>query len=252
MRPSALPNLLRAAQRNADRGFADARLFEVGSAYLSDAEEGQRRAVAAVWQARPRRSWRNEAPSDLFAVKSDCLRTLEAVGAPVESLRLCPPEAPWQHPGRGGVLKLGQKPIAWFGDVHPAILRALAVEGPALAFEIDLDALPAPRAKSSKAKPALALAELMPLTRDFAFVVSEEVPAGDLVRAAAGSDKALIADVNLFDVYRGPGVEAGKKSLAIEVTLQPRDKTLTDKDIEALSAKLVAAVGAATGGVLRG
>lgn len=252
MRPSALPNLLRAAQRNLDRGFADARLFEVGSAYLSDAENGQRRAVAAVWQPRPRRSWRAEAPADLFSVKSDCLRTLEAVGAPVDSLRLGPPEAVWLHPGRGGVLALGQKPVAWFGEVHPAILRALDVEGPALAFEIDLDALPSPRAKGSKAKPALTLSELMPLTRDFAFVVEETVAAGDLVRAAAGADKALIAEVTLFDVYRGPGVEAGKKSLAIEVTLQPREKTLTEKDIEAFSARLVAAVGKATGGTLRG
>jgi len=252
MRPSALPNLLRAAQKNLDRGFADARLFEVGSAYLTDAEDGQRRAVAAVWQARPRRSWRAQAPADLYEVKSDCLRVLEAVGAPVESLRLSAPEAPWQHPGRGGVLKLGPKPVAWFGDVHPAILRALDVEGPALAFEIDLDALPAPRAKGSKAKPPLSASELMPLTRDFAFLVAETVAAGDLVRAAYSADKALIADVNVFDVYRGQGVAAGQKSLAIEVTLAPRDKTLTDKDIEAFSAKLVAAVAKATGGSLRG
>lgn len=252
MRPTALPHLLRAAQKNADRGFADAKLFEVGSAYLSDAEDGQRRAVAAVWQARPKRSWRPQAPADLFEIKGDCLRALEAVGAPVESLRLAAPEAPWQHPGRGGVLKLGPKSVAWFGEVHPAVLRALDVEGPALAFEIDLDALPAPRAKGSKAKPPLARSELMPLTRDFAFLVDEGVAAGELVRAAFGADKALIADVTLFDVYRGAGVGPGQKSLAIEVTLQPREKTLTDKDIEAFSAKLVGAVLKATGATLRG
>ncbi len=252
MRPSALPNLARAAQRNLDRGFGNAKLFEIGPAYASAEESGQRRTVAAVWQMRPQRAWRSEASADIFTVKSDCLRALEAVGAPLASLSLSPPTASWHHPGRGAVLRLGTKPIAWFGEIHPAALRALEIEGPILAFEINLDALPAPRAKGNRARPLLNASELMPLTRDYAFVVDEALAGGDIVRAALGADKVLIADVLLFDVYRGAGVPADKKSVAIEVTLQPRDKTLTEAEIEAFSARLIAAVAKATGAVLRG
>lgn len=252
MRPSALPNLLRAAQRNLERGFGGAKLFEIGPAYRTAKEDGQRRTIAAVWQARPRRSWRAAPLDDVFAIKADCVRVLEAVGAPVASLSLAPPGAAWHHPGRGGVLKLGTKPVAWFGEIHPAALRALDVEGLVLALEIDLDALPGPRAKAGRARPPLNASALMPLTRDYAFVIPETIAAGDLVRAAFGADKALIADVQVFDVYRGAGVAEGKKSLAIEVTLQPRDKTLNEADLAAFSARLVAAVAKATGGALRG
>ena len=156
------------------------------------------------------------------------------------------------HPGRSGVLKLGAKPVAWFGELHPRALAALDVEGPLFAFEVYVDALPTPRAKATRARPPLERAALMPLSRDFAFVVDEGAAAADLVRAAYGADKALISDVALFDVYRGPGVPDGKKSIALEVSLQPREKTLTDAEIEATSAKIVAAVGKATGAVLRG
>ena len=147
---------------------------------------------------------------------------------------------------------MGPKALACFGEIHPGILHALGVDGPVLAFEIYVDDIPAPRAKPTRAKPPLALSELMPLTRDFAFIVDDGVAAADLVRAALGADKALIADVSLFDVYRGERMAAGKKSLAIEVTLQPREKTLTEADIEAASAKIVSAVMKATGGTLRG
>lgn len=252
MRPSALPNLLRAAQRNLQRGFGDAKLFEIGPAYLDASETGQRCQVAGVWQARPRRHWAGRRDGDLFDVKADCLCALEAVGAPIASLQLGPARASWHHPGRGGIFKLGAKPLAWFGEIHPSTLRALDVDGPVLAFEIDLDALPTPRAKGGRARPPILLSELMPLSRDYAFVVDENLAAGDLVRAALGADKALIADVLVFDVYRGAGLAPGKKSLAIEIVLQPREKTLTEADLEAFSARLVAAVGKATGGTLRG
>jgi phenylalanyl-tRNA synthetase beta chain len=246
MRPTALPNLLRAAQKNLDRGFPDARLFEAGPAY---AEGEQKRTVTAVWQPRPPRHWRASETPDVFAAKQDCLRVLEAMSAPLASLQAGPPVDGWWHPGRAGALKLGAKVVAAFGELHPNTLAQLDVEGPALAFEIWIDALPAPRAR--RAKPPLELSALMPLSRDFAFVVDDKIAAGDLVRAAIGADKQLIADVSLFDLYRGPGVPDGKKSLAIEVRLQPREKTLTEDEIAAVSAKIVNAVAKATGGTLR-
>jgi phenylalanyl-tRNA synthetase beta chain len=250
MRPSALPNLLRAAQRNLDRGHGDAKLFECGPAFSGAREADQRRTVAAVWQPQAKRHWQGVRTPDLFDVKRDCLLALEAIGAP-SALQSGPASDAWWHPGKAGVLRLGAKTVAAFGEFHPRTLGELGVEGPALGFEIWLDALPAPRAKGTRAKPALALVDLMPLRRDFAFLVEEGTPAADLVRAAAGADKTLIADVALFDVYRGPGVPDGKKSLAIEVTLQPTEKTLNDADIEALSQKVIAAAAKSLGASLR-
>jgi phenylalanyl-tRNA synthetase beta chain len=256
MRPSALPLLLTAAQQNANRGFDDARLFEAGPIYLDDSESGQQRTLAAVWRARPPRHWRAAPQPDIFDVKRDALTVLEAVGAPVASLQTSSDVPAHWRPGRAGALKLGPKTLANFGEIHPRALAALDVEAPALAFEIFLDALPPPRAakdgRGGRSKPPLEKLDLMPLTRDFAFIVDDATPAADVVRAAYGADKALIADVSLFDVYRGERMTAGKKSLAIEVTLQPREKTLTESEIEAVSAKVVSAVMKATGGTLRG
>jgi phenylalanyl-tRNA synthetase beta chain len=252
MRPSALPNLLVAAQKNADRGFDDARLFETGPIYRDDTDAGQERTIAAVWRARPPRHWRAAHQPDIFDMKRDVLSVLEAIGAPVALLQPSNDVAAHWRPGKAGALRLGNKTMAVFGEIHPRALKTLDVEAPALAFEIFVDALPAPRAKSGRAKPPLEKLDLMPLTRDFAFIVDDSVAAADLVRAALSADKALIADVSLFDVYRGERMAAGKKSLAIEVTLQPREKTLTDSDIEAVSAKIVSAVMKATGGTLRG
>lgn len=256
MRPTALPQLLAAAQRNADRGFDDARLFEAGPAYSNTSDAGQQRTLAAVWRARPPRHWRAAPQPDIFDVKRDVLFILEAIGAPVASLQTFSDAPAHWRPGRTGVLKLGPKVIAYYGEIHPRALKAINVEAPALAFEVFLDALPAPRAVKKegggRTKPPLEKLDLQPLTRDFAFIVDDGVSAQDVVRAAIGADKALITDVNLFDVYRGERMQPGKKSLAVEVTLQPRDKTLTDADIEATSAKIVSAVMKATGGTLRG
>ncbi len=251
MRPTALPQLLTAAQRNADRGFADARLFEAGPAYANTNDNGQQRTLAAVWQPRPPRHWRAHHQPDIFDVKRDVLTILEAIGTPVASLQTFTDAPAHWRPGRTGALKLGPKVIAYYGEIHPRALKAIGVEAPAFAFEIFLDAIPAPRAKG-RTKPPLEKFDLQPLTRDFAFIVDDGVTAQDVVRAAIGADKQLITDVNLFDVYRGERMSAGKKSLAIEVTLQPKEKTLTDADIEAASAKIVSAVMKATGGTLRG
>jgi phenylalanyl-tRNA synthetase beta chain len=251
MRPSALPLLLVAAQQNANRGFDDARLFEAGPAYANTTLEGQQRTIAAVWRARPPRHWRAAPQPDIFDVKRDVLTVLEAIGAPVSALQTAGEAPAHWRPGRTGALKLGPKIVAYFGEIHPRALKAIDVEAPMLAFEIFLDALPPPRAKG-RSKPPLEKLDLQPLTRDFAFIVDDGIAAADLVRAAFGADKQLIADVALFDVYRGERMAAGKKSLAIEVTLQPRDKTLTDADIEAAAGKIVSAVMKATGGTLRG
>ena len=251
MRPTALPQLLVAAQRNADRGFDDARLFEAGPAYANTNDSGQQRTLTAVWRARPPRHWRAAPQPDIFDVKRDVLSVLEALGAPVASLQTSNEVPAHWRPGRTGALKLGPKVVAYYGEIHPRALKAINVEAPALAFEIFLDALPAPRAKG-RTKAPLEKLDLQPLTRDFAFIVDDGTPAADVVRAALGADKQLITDVNLFDVYRGERMSAGKKSLAIEVTLQPREKTLTDADIEAATAKIVSAVMKATGGTLRG
>ena len=251
MRPSALPQLLVAAQKNANRGFDDARLFEAGPISGDTTDAVQQRPLAAVWRARPPLHWRAAPAPDIFDIKRDCLMVLDALGAPVASLQTYSDAPAHWRPGRTGVLKLGPKVIAYYGEIHPRALKAIDVEAPALAFEIFLDALPPPRAKG-RSKPPLEKLDLQPLSRDFAFVVDDGVAAADVVRAAFGADKQLIADVSLFDVYRGDRMQPGKKSLAIEITLQPREKTLTDTDIEAVSAKVVSAVMKATGGTLRG
>jgi len=160
--------------------------------------------------------------------------------------------SPWWHPGRSARLQLGPKTvIAEFGELHPATLKRLDVEGPMLGFEINLDVLPEPKRKATKTKSAFSPSSLMPLSRDFAFLVDEVVPAGDLVRPVLAADKTLITEVRVFDVYKGHGVPEGQKSVALEVMIQPTDRTLTDADIEALSQRIVAAAAKAVGARLR-
>ncbi|WP_292024391.1 MULTISPECIES: phenylalanine--tRNA ligase subunit beta [unclassified Brevundimonas] len=244
MRPSALPNLIQAAARNAARGFADAALFEIGPIYLGDGPKDQRTVIAGLVAPHAARHWEGAGETPLFALKGDLTAVLEEIGAPVASLQLVQGQnRDWWHPGRSARLQLGPKNVmVEFGELHPRILKALDADGPMLAFEIVLDNVPEPRGKAGKARGSADLSAFMPLTRDFAFVVEDAKPAGDLVRAASSADKALIADVRVFDVYRGKGVDEGFKSVALEVVLQPRDATLTDAEIEALTAKVVAAV----------
>lgn len=253
MRPSALPNLIQAAARNAARGFADAALFEIGPIYLGDGPGDQRTVIAALVAPHAARHWAGAGEDALFALKADLTALLEEIGAPVVSLQLVQGQnRDWWHPGRSARLQLGPKNImVEFGELHPRVLKALDADGPILGFEILLDAVPEPRGKSGKARGSADLSAFMPLTRDFAFVVEDAKPVGDLVRAATGADKALIADVRVFDVYRGKGVDEGFKSVALEVVIQPRDATLTEAEIEALTAKVVAAV-EKQGGKLRG
>jgi phenylalanyl-tRNA synthetase beta chain len=251
MRPSALPNLIEAAARNARHGFADAALFEVGPVFLGDEPQDQRTVVAALVAPHAPRSWAGGAHDPLFALKGDLTSLLEELGAP--SLQVAQGQtSPWWRPGRSARLQLGPKTvIAEFGELHPRVLKALDAEAPMLAFELTLDAIPEPKKKPTKTRPALSLSPLMPLTRDFAFVVDQATPAGELVRPILGVDKALIAGARVFDVYQGKGVPEGCKSVAVEVTIQPVEKTLTDTEIEALSGRIVAAAEKAVGATLR-
>ncbi|MFZ5618677.1 MAG: phenylalanine--tRNA ligase subunit beta [Pseudomonadota bacterium] len=253
MRPSMLPNLIAALQRNADRGRDDLALFEVAPVYASDRPEGQQTVAGGARLSNPKRHWsKSERAADVFTVKADAIAALEAAGAKVDQLQTTADAPNWYHPGRSGVLRLGPKlSLAHFGEIHPRVLKAMDVEGPVYAFEVFLDAVPAAKAKTTKTKPALDASELLPVKRDFAFAVDENITAEALMKAVRSAEKKLIADVGLFDVYQGKGVEGGKKSLAVEVTLQPREKTLTDEEIEAVGKAIVAAVEKATGGVLR-
>ncbi len=252
MRPSALPGLIQAVGRNARRGFPGAALFEIGPAFAGDEPSDQRTAVAAVLQPGRSRSWNKTPEADLYALKGDLLALLDTLGAPA-SLRLEQDQpGAWWRPGRSASLRLGKAIVAVFGELHPATLASMDVEGPILAFEIALDSIPEPKRGRAKTKPALALSPLMPLTRDFAFVVDRAIAAGNLERVMLGVDRQLIAGARVFDVYSGAGVAEGRKSVAVEVTIQPRDRTLADAEIEALSKKLVAAAAKAVGATLRG
>ena len=253
MRPSLIPGLLGALRRNQNRGFPDLALFEVGQIFLSVQPNGQHTCATAVRSGTSGRSWRAPARGvDVFDAKADLAALLDALGYDIDKLQLVAEPPSWSHPGRGGAVKLGPKlTLASFGEVHPNILNVFDISGPVTAFELDLDALPEPRRKPTRAKPALKLSDLMPVVRDFAFVVDRDVDAAAMLRAARGADKALIADATVFDVFEGAHVGEGKKSVAIAVTLQPQDRTLTEADIEAVSSAIVSVIGKATGAVLR-
>jgi phenylalanyl-tRNA synthetase beta chain len=252
MRPSILPNLIEAAARNARKGFADVALFEIGPNFRGDEPQDQWTAVAALVAPHPPRDWAPAKADPLFQLKADLLALLDEMGAP--GLQVVQGQAsPWWHPGRSARLQLGPKVvIAEFGELHPRVLKDLDADGPMLAFELNLDAIPEPKRKATKGRAALELSSLMPLSRDFAFLVAADTPAGDLVRPILGADKALIADARVFDVYQGQGVPEGMKSVAVEVLIQPREKTLTDAEIEGLSARVLATAEKAVGAKLRG
>ena len=254
MRPSSLPNLIRAAGRNADRGFPGAALFEVGPAYFDPTPTGQRTTATGVrhGETSPRHWSAPTRPVDAFDARADATAALEAAGAPVANIQITTDAPDWFHPGRSGSLRLGPTVLAHFGEVHPGLLAELDVPGPVVACEVFLDAVPKPKKKAGTARPKLALSPFQPVDRDFAFVVDEAVPADRVLRAARGADRGLIADASVFDVYRGTGVPEGKKSLAITIALQPTEATLTDAQIDAVSKAVVASVEKQTGGVLRG
>jgi phenylalanyl-tRNA synthetase beta chain len=235
MRPSLLPGLVAAANRNAARGLGDQNLFEVGQIFLDATEKGQRLAAAGIRRgfAGAGRHWSGPARrAGVFDAREDVMALLGALGVATGGLQIVAGGPDFLHPGRCATLQFGPKAIiGWFGELHPRALKTLDVEGPVAAFEIILDNLPAAKAKATKIKPKLELSDFQPLARDFAFIVDRSAKAGDLVRAVAGADKALITSVGVFDVYEGVGVPEGKKSVGVAVTLQPKEKTLTDAEI---------------------
>ena len=251
MRPSILGNLLLAAARNAARGFSDIALFEIGPTYSGENEKDQILAATGLrvgstprhWQVKPR-------ALDAYDAKADAVALLSAFGVPIENLQIEAAAPGYYHPGQSAVLRLGPTILAQFGALHPKVTADLDVKGPAVGFEVFLDRLAQPRSKGT-ARPLLNASALQPLERDFAFIVDAKVPAEKLVKAAKGADKALITEVKLFDLFQGGSLPEGKKSLALSVILQPREKTLTDAEIEAVGVKIVAAVNKATGGELR-
>lgn len=252
MRPSLLPGLLGAAQRNTNRGLSELKLFEVGQVFHSVQPEGQRTYASGIRLGGSRHWQAGAGKVSVFDAKSDIAALLDAMGHDIDKLQLVAEPAAWSHPGRGGRIQLGPKlTIGWFGEIHPTELEKFDLTGPIAAFELDLDAIPEPRKKPTRSKPALKLSDLMPLSRDFAFLVDRTVPAATILRAAKNADKTLITEVSVFDVFEGKGIAEDKKSVGIAVTLQPSDKTLTDEEIEKVAASVVAAVSKATGGVLR-
>lgn len=254
MRPSILGNLARAAQKGADHGERGLRLFEAGPVYLGDGPKDQRAVLAALVKPAAERHWQGAPrPYDSQAAKADLYAVLDALGQPPSRFQIAEPRQDHWHSGRAARLTLGPKTtIAHFGALHPRVLKALDVEGPVFGFELNLQALPNMKVSTTKTKPVLERAGLTPIRRDFAFVVGETVPAGEIIRLAEKADKALISGVTVFDVFRGAAIGDDRKSVAIEVVIQPKQDALTDADIEALSKAIIDAVTKGTGGVLRG
>ncbi len=251
MRPSIIGNLAQAAQRNADRGYAHAALFELGPIYDNPSPSGQRLVATSVRQGEAKsREWYAAARMvDVFDAKADALALLNQLGINTDSLQITNDAPHYYHPARAGSLRQGQKTLAIFGELHPSTLKALNVTGPMVASEIFLEALPP--SKSQNARPLLQLDSLQPVQRDFAFVLPANVPASKLLQAAKNADKALIKQVELFDLYAGKGLPDGHKSIAISITVQPREQPLTEADLQKISTTVIEAVRAATDAQLR-
>jgi phenylalanyl-tRNA synthetase beta chain len=252
MRPALLPGLLQAAARNQARGYNDLALFEVGPAFHGGEPGEQHLLVSGLLVGRtgPKDVLGGSRAVDVFDVKADAEAVLAAMGAPAK-VQILRGAASWWHPGRHGMICLGPKKVLGiFGEIHPKVLAAMDVKGPALGFTLWPHEIPLPR-KTGATRAALQISDLQAVERDFAFVVDAGVEALTLVNAALGADKGLIQDVRVFDEFIGGSLGEGKKSLALTVRLQPVDQTLQDKDIEAVSTKIVEKVTKATGGVLR-
>ena len=254
MRPSLLPNLLNAANRNVSRGMNSVAMFEVGPQFKGDLPKDQLTIAAGIRTNQIGSKHWNQGPRtvDVFDAKADALEVLEDLGAPAVKLQAIAEAPAWYHPGRSGVLCLGPKnKLAYFGEIHPGLLKRMGIKGQIIGFEIFVDALPKPKAKPSARKPHLNLPQLHTVDRDFAFVVNDDVAASAVINAAFGADKKLITNVSVFDVFSGENLGEAKKSIAISVTMQPIEQTFTDAEIDAVAEKVIANVSKSTGGSLR-
>ncbi|MBR0794187.1 phenylalanine--tRNA ligase subunit beta [Bradyrhizobium jicamae] len=258
MRPSLLPGLVAAAQANINRGYPDVALFEVGQVFRGDRPQDQLVSAAGVRHGHASskgagRHWTGSASADAFDAKADAFAVLAAAGAPMQALQIVSGGPAWLHPGRSGTIQIGpQNVLGSFGELHPRALEKLGADGPMIAFEVILERIPEGKQRATRARPLIDLSAFQPVSRDFAFIVDRGVKAGDIVRAAQSVDRKLIAAVTVFDLYEGKGIDPGKKSIAIAVTIQPREKTMTDQEIDAIADKIVAEVTKKTGGTLRG
>ena len=252
MRPSLIPSMLAAAQRNQARGIAHLSLFEIGAEFSGGTPGAQTSVACGLRAGTLPRHWIKGGEINAFTAKADMLTALEAAWGQTVNIPAMPSAPAWYHPGRSGALTMGPKALAYFGELHPRILAACDIKGPAVAFEIFLDRIPEPKARDGKNRPPLDSSSFPAVERDFAFLLPSTVSAESVIKAAKTGDRKLIDDVTVFDVYEGKGIPEGQKSLAISVRLQPREKTLTDAEIDAVAEKIVAAVTKATGGSLRG
>lgn len=254
MRPSILSNLIEAAGRNADRGYADVSLCEVGPVFRSSKADGQDYMAAGIRAGnKAPRHWSSdvlERGADAYDAKADAIAVLEACGAPASNARISNDAPEYFHPGRSGVLRLGKNTIAQFGEIHPAILDQMGIKTPVCGFEVFLENIPQPRNKGT-ARKLLGLSQFQPLSRDFAFVVKDDVSADDLVAAAKQGDKKLITDAAVFDIYKGKGIEDGYKSVALSVTIEPKEETLSDAQLEGIMNNVIDSVANRCGGALR-
>lgn len=255
MRPSLLPNLITAAGRNAARGNGDIALFEVGPQYRNDSSTGQDTLASGIRRGRVgARHWATTTRAiDAFDAKADAEAVLRALGVDTSKVQVARGAPDWFHPGRSGVIQLGPKlRLAQFGEVHPFILEQLDIKGPLVAFEVFVQAVPQPKAGRKTTRPPLTVSDFQAVSRDFAFVVGRETAVADMIRAARGADKNLITNVDIFDLYEGENIGADAKSVAMSVRMEPVDRTLTDEEIDAVAAKIVANMARTTGATLRG
>jgi phenylalanyl-tRNA synthetase beta chain len=254
MRPNLLPNLITAAGRNSDRGIKSVALFEAGNQFYSDKIDGQNFVIAGIRRGQKNeRHWqKNSEDINVYDAKADAISILSAIGVKADNAQVVAEAPAWYHPGRSGVIRLGPKNImAYFGEIHPNILKKLDVKGPLVGFEIMLGNIPLPRSKVGNSRGPLKSSDFQSVERDFAFVVSKDLAAEQLVKVISSVDKKLIDSVNVFDVYEGAGIDDGKKSIAVNVRLQPFNKTMTDDEIEEFRQDVISIVIKKTGGTLR-
>ncbi len=253
MRPSILPNLLMAAKNNIARGYGNVALFEVGPEFTARKPEEQHLVASGVRAGQTaKKDWSKTGRDyDIFDVKADALAVIAAANGPWENPQITTDAPNYYHPGRSGVIRLGKNVLAYFGEIHPNILKTLDIKTRVVAFEVNLDNIPLPRKTANKARKHLELSAFQPVDKDLAFVVNKDVNAATILAAAQNADRKHITHVSIFDIYEGDNLPEGKKSVAISLTFQPMEQTFTDKDIENLMNKVIVEVGKKTGGTLR-
>lgn len=254
MRPNLLPNLIGAAGRNVDRGIKNVALFEAGNQFSSDDPDGQHFVVAGIRRGQKHERHWQQSPEDVnvYDVKADAIAILTSIGVNAAAAQVVAEAPAWYHPGRSGVIRLGPKNImAYFGEIHPSILKNLDVEGPLVAFEVMISNLPIPRAKTGSSRGALKISDFQSVERDFAFVVDKNIHAEQVIKIIKSVNKKLIDNISVFDIYEGAGIDKNKKSVAVNVRLQPADKTMTDEEIEVIRQQIITTVESKTGGILR-